>query len=128
MRPRRSASVKESLLHVLGYESARCGECGHQFLATPGGGVAGAVYASCPKCLRTDLSTWEPAHYHVPLGTRLLLAFGAHRWRCEPCRTNFASFKLRKTPYVRPAAAGIVSSRGEEGLPDGNQSPRDGPG
>lgn len=97
-------------------------------MATPGGGAAGAAYAKCPKCLRMDLATWETAHYRVPLPARLLLALGAHRWRCEPCRTNFTSFRKRKVPYVRPAAAGTVSSHAEEGNPDRSQTPRDGPG
>jgi hypothetical protein len=42
------------------------------------------------------------SHYRVTGSTRLKLAFGARRMRCEVCRCNFASFRLRRAWYRRP--------------------------
>ena len=42
------------------------------------------------------LSTWSPSQYHVPAGRTLLMFFGANPYRCERCRHNFVSFRLRK--------------------------------
>ena len=42
---------------------------------------------------RQDLSS-----FGLPDGSRYFL--GAHRWRCEYCRLNFASFRQRKEPFT----------------------------
>lgn len=60
------------------------------------------TYAKCPKCLRMDLSMWDPKYYRSSLLTSVLVWLGANRWRCEPCRTNFVSFRPRKEKYRRP--------------------------
>ncbi len=57
------------------------------------------IYARCPRCFRQDLSTWDLDHYHIRAWVRLKLAIGAHPWRCEACRCNFASFRLRKLRF-----------------------------
>ena len=56
-------------------------------------------YARCPKCLRTDLSTWSEHYYNPPLRTRLMIRFGAAPYRCEFCRCNFASFRACREKF-----------------------------
>lgn len=93
---------RENLLALAGFYSFRCSDCYHKFLANPLG-VANAGYAKCPRCLRMDLSTWDPKYYKKSTWMDLKAWFGAHRWRCEPCRNNFMSWRPRKQKYVRPA-------------------------
>ena len=52
-----------------------------------------AKYAKCPRCYRTELSSWIVDNYEVPVSMSLKLALGASPYRCEHCRCNFASFK-----------------------------------
>lgn len=56
-------------------------------------------YARCPKCLRTDLSTWSEHYYRPPWRTRAMLRLGATPYRCEFCRCNFASFRACKERF-----------------------------
>ena len=112
VRAVRSASLKESVLSWLGYEPARCLDCASRFLAPAAGGISGFLYAKCPRCLRMDLATWQPAHYRPGLWVTTKLRLGANPWRCESCRANFASFRPRKWTYARP---GSPASPGESG-------------
>ncbi len=65
-------------------------------------GITNAKYAKCPRCLRMDLSAWDPKYYRPSFWMELRVWLGAHRWRCDPCRHNFVSFRPRKLRYVRP--------------------------
>ena len=103
VRPARAGGFRERCLRLFGYDVARCQDCGHRFLALPFGGWGESVFARCPRCLRQDLAMWDPKYYRTSLKTRLKLWFGANRWRCEPCRCNFASFRPRKQNYIRPS-------------------------
>lgn len=104
VKPASPRGFRERLLSLFGYEPARCSDCGNHFLAMPAGGLGAATYAKCPRCLRMDLTTWDPKYYRASSWLELKVWFGAHRWRCEPCRTNFVSFRSRKEKYVRPGA------------------------
>ncbi len=42
-----------------------------------------------------DLSLWTEEHAHIGPFTAILLAMGAKPYRCEYCRVNFVSFRLR---------------------------------
>lgn len=110
VKPDPPRGLGETLSTWIGYDAARCLECSLHFVAKPGGGVSGARFAKCPKCLRLDLTTWDPKFYRPSLMTRMKLEMGANRWRCEPCRTNFASFRPRKEKYARPAGTGAAAS------------------
>jgi hypothetical protein len=105
--------VREHCLAALGYYAFRCRECQERFLERPMD-LASVVYAKCPHCLRMDLSTWDPKYYRVGWWTKLRLWFGAHRWRCEPCRRNFVSWRMRKERYVRAEAGQSGAAAGKE--------------
>jgi hypothetical protein len=47
-----------------------------------------------------DLNGWTGKTYHPPILTGLMVKFGAHRWRCEYCRLNFASWRPRKEIFT----------------------------
>jgi hypothetical protein len=47
-----------------------------------------------------DLSPWNSKTYQPDTWTKFLLNLGAHRWRCEYCRLNFASFRVRKEVFT----------------------------
>jgi hypothetical protein len=47
-----------------------------------------------------DLAEWAGRNYEPPFWTAVKLYFGAHRWRCEYCRINFASFRKRKEVFT----------------------------
>jgi len=50
-------------------------------------------YAKCPKCLGMKLTAWPRKHYHLNFLNKLLMTFGANRYRCITCRCNFLSFR-----------------------------------
>lgn len=99
----RTRGLGELALTLFGLYAFRCGNCGRKFLSRPMG-VGGSVYAKCPRCYRMDLTTWDQKYYRASFWESFKTWFGAHRWRCEPCRTNFVSWRPRKEKYVRPAA------------------------
>ena len=48
-----------------------------------------------------DLNGWTGKTYlDPPFWVALKVSFGAHRWRCEYCRLNFASFRSRKEVFT----------------------------
>jgi hypothetical protein len=93
------------LLILSGGFNTNCRDCGHIFVARPFG-LLHSLWANCPRCYRLDLATWDPAYYRSTLWMRIRVFFGAHHWRCEPCRVNFVSFRPRKQRYLRPAPPG----------------------
>jgi hypothetical protein len=90
----------ERMLSLGGIRPLRCRNCRHRFAARTWS-LAAALYARCPRCWRTDLARWSEQYSEVSLWTRLAMRLGAHRFRCEYCRVNFASFRPRLTPYRR---------------------------
>jgi hypothetical protein len=57
-------------------------------------------YARCPECDRMDLNGWTEKTFTASGWTAIKATLGAHRWRCEYCRINFASFRSRKEPFT----------------------------
>ncbi len=92
----------ERLQELTGIYPFRCRDCGNRFKDDPLGFLS-FTFAKCPRCLRSDLTTWDAKHYRAPLSAQLKLWLGASRWRCEPCRHNFASWRPRRKKYARPA-------------------------
>ena len=85
-------SVGEKLRSVFGKFPVRCRRCGSRFESTiwkP----SMAKYARCPRCFRTELSSWKVENYEVPVSMKIKLGLGASPYRCEHCRCNFASFR-----------------------------------
>jgi len=104
VRQGRDRGFYETLLSVLGFQAARCEDCAHRFLARPFT-FDKVRWAKCPRCYRMDLSTWDSKYYRVPGWSKVRLALGANRWRCDACRCNFVSFRPCRSKYVRPVNA-----------------------
>jgi hypothetical protein len=47
-----------------------------------------------------DLNGWTGKTYKATGWTAFKVALGAHKWRCEYCRINFASFRERKEVFT----------------------------
>lgn len=95
---------------VVGIFPFRCRECEHRFESFILD-FSMWRYARCPKCLRTELSTWSEHYYNPPFLTRMLLRIGATPYRCEFCRCNFASFRACRERFSwRRRAANSQSS------------------
>lgn len=116
-RPSRTRGIRERLLRWLGYDFARCRACLHRFPIAPVLDWRSLAYARCPKCLRMDLTVWDPGQYYLSRLTRLGIWLGANRWRCDPCRANFLSFLPRKGKSKRTETAAGVARHGEPGSP-----------
>jgi hypothetical protein len=115
----RSSKVRgpaERLQSLIGILPFRCRQCGSRF-STLLWDLSSWKYARCPNCLSTELSNWSDQYYNAPLGVRMLIALGAHRYRCELCRQNFASFRACKVRFSwrrrRAAAQNAASGRDE---------------
>ncbi|MCS7024310.1 MAG: hypothetical protein NZV14_05880 [Bryobacteraceae bacterium] len=103
VRHSKSLSVWEKLVSVFGRYTLRCKDCHHRF-ATRVWKFADLRWTRCPRCYRTDLTTWSEEHYVARWRTQILLSFGAKRVRCEACRFNFAAFRPVKERYRFPRA------------------------
>lgn len=103
-------TLGERLSSFVGIRPLRCRECRKRFV-TKIWSASNLPYARCPRCWNMRLSTWAPSQYHVPVRRGFLMFMGASPYRCERCRHNFVSFRLRKYRYERPQgrseAAGI---------------------
>ena len=77
----------------------RCLDCGERFWSSIWQ-LSWWKYAKCPKCLSLMLISWTRKSHHLSIWTKLLLTFGATRYRCDACRYNFASFKPSWQPLV----------------------------
>jgi predicted Zn-ribbon and HTH transcriptional regulator len=95
LRYSRLRSPAERLTSLLGVRPIRCRDCHVRFVDRTFH-VINLRYARCPKCFRTDLSTWSRNHYKLSVYKRLLLSLGAKPYRCDGCRYNFVSFRPRK--------------------------------
>ena len=85
-------SFSEKVRSLFGKFPVRCRRCTARFESTIWKPTL-AKYARCPRCYRTELSTWMPEHYNVPARIKIKLALGASPYRCEHCRCNFSSFR-----------------------------------
>ena len=103
VRSVRTHGLHELFLSLLGLYQFRCSTCYKQFTARPLG-VAAAAFAKCPKCCRMDLTVWDPKYYRAGVWIEVKAWLGGNRWRCEPCRCNFVSWRPRKEKYVKPEA------------------------
>lgn len=102
-----SHSLASKIGEFVGYFRVRCEDCGHRWLAYLGL-LHDPLAAKCPKCYRTNLTSWNPKYYTPSLLTRIYIALGARRVRCERCRYNFASMKpirRRRSVAIRDEAA-----------------------
>lgn len=77
----------------------RCLDCKMRFVASTVS-FKDLRYASCPKCARLDLNKWAAKNFDEPFWVTCKATLGAHRWRCEYCRLNFASFRPRKEIFT----------------------------
>jgi ribosomal protein S27E len=77
----------------------RCKDCRNRFISRtvfP----EDMFFARCPECDRMDLNRWS-GRTSRPMGwTKIKVAFGAYKWRCEYCHLNFASFRKRKEAFT----------------------------
>lgn len=100
LRPARNRSFAEVMGRLRFVAPLRCLDCNKRFVG-PTVIWKDLLYARCPVCLRMDLATWTGKTYRrPPLWVGLRVAFGAHRWRCEYCRMNFAGFRPRKEVFT----------------------------
>ena len=98
IRASRVRTFSEQLRSLVGIFPFRCRQCGTRF-AREIWSISSLRYARCPKCLRTDLSSWSERYYHPPFTVVVKLGLGAKPLRCETCRCNFASFRLLKERF-----------------------------
>src|SRR5579884_2764681 len=94
IRGSKARGAKERLLSVLGWMPFRCRQCELRFNSFLWD-FASWRFARCPKCLRSDLTTWSEDHYVPAPNVMVLLRLGARPYRCESCHCNFASFRSR---------------------------------
>lgn len=92
LRRSRRQTAADLLLMAFGSCPLRCNDCGARFSVNLLL-LSQAGKAKCPRCLNVRLDTWDTRHYRVPAWKKFLLALGAHRYRCNPCRYNFVSFR-----------------------------------
>ena len=99
VRPSRTRDASEQLGFLRLKSPVRCLDCKHRFIA-PMIVWSDLSYACCPACRRMDLNGWTGRTYTPPFWMGLKVTLGAHRWRCEYCRLNFASFRSRKEVFT----------------------------
>ena len=124
-----SHGLGERFLELFGVYPLRCKHCQTRFSGKLWK-ISQVRYAHCPKCYRTELSTWSEQYYNPSSSVKLKLALGATPYRCEFCRCNFASFRACRerfswrryrrhtdgTPVAQPGqAASAAASSGENG-------------
>ncbi len=90
-RPR---TWKEQLNKLRFILPLRCGDCKTRFTANTLI-WSDIKYARCPNCLRMDLNSWSKENFEASWFSGVKMKMGAHLWRCEYCRLNFASFRRR---------------------------------
>lgn len=89
--------VRDKIARIFGVYWLRCTDCGHRFRDDLWD-FRRWLYARCPRCYRLELSSWSEKHYQATTWMQCEIALGAHRYRCDACRHNFASFL---PPYTR---------------------------
>ena len=92
VRRSRHRDRKERLRALLGIYPFRCRDCSFRFRS--GVWLLGrSWYAKCPRCLRTELTTWSRRFYQATPWQNVQVFFGAERCRCSACRYNFVTFR-----------------------------------
>ena len=100
LRPARTRSLSERLAKLRFVSPLRCLDCKKRFVGRTFI-LRDLFYARCPTCLRMDLNCWTGKTFtDPPFWVAVKVAFGAHKWRCEYCRFNFASFRRRKEVFT----------------------------
>jgi len=99
LRRSRSHSAADDFAIFTLKAAYRCLDCKGRFFA-PIIVWRDLFYARCPACQRMDLNGWTGKTYTPPFWTGLKVSLGAHKWRCEYCRLNFASFRNRKEVFT----------------------------
>lgn len=119
-RVSRSRGWKEKVFQFFGVYQLRCRRCQARY---PGKifDVAKVHYARCPRCYRTELSTWSAQYYNPPASVTMKLRLGATPYRCEFCRCNFASFRACKERFSWRKYRG-GAHRGTEGATEDRPS------
>ena len=97
----RNQSFVDSIRAIFGSYPFRCDDCKTRFYVSIWL-VSKLAFAKCPKCLRTDLSTWSQRFYRGSITQTFLVHLGAQKYRCSRCRYNFVSFRLRRGPIAVP--------------------------
>ena len=135
LRPARPVNRKESLNRFRFIDPLRCLDCKTRFV-TKTLVWTDFLFAKCPGCRRMDLNSWTGNTFTPPwFWAWLKIAFGAHSWRCEYCRLNFASFRPRQETFrfnrwerlgffkvAEPSAQKTELAQGEGG-PDAKENP-----
>jgi DNA-directed RNA polymerase subunit RPC12/RpoP len=98
LRPSRPRSFGERLDRLKFRDHLRCLDCNTRFDANTFNWEE-IRYARCPICHRMDLNGWTGQSYVPPFYMQWMINFGARRYRCEYCRHNFASFRIRKEVF-----------------------------
>jgi len=106
---------------VFGVRPLRCRDCRARFKARVWK-LSEAAYARCSRCWRTDLASWSPSQYRVSFFKSLLLFLGANPYRCEYCRHNFVTFRIRKQRYVSAKTRSLQDEGPEEAERSGSTS------
>lgn len=97
VRTARFHGWREAAMLLCGYYVFRCRECRTRFIQRPLP-IQALLYAKCPSCLRTDLTSWDPKLYRRSRWQDLQVWLGASRLRCDACRRNFISWRPRIDP------------------------------
>jgi hypothetical protein len=99
LRPARYRSLEERLNAYRFIAPLRCRDCRTRFISKTTF-LEDIFYARCPQCDRMDLNGWTGKTYQAKGLVYFKALLGAHKWRCEYCRLNFASFRARKEPFT----------------------------
>jgi C4-type Zn-finger protein len=83
----------EKILDLFGMPPMRCLDCDYRWKHSLWR-LRETLNARCPRCYRLELVNWEETYYHIPKSWKIMLAFGAKKVRCKPCRHNFVSFRF----------------------------------
>jgi len=99
LRRSRRQSKAELLKMAIGTYPFRCLDCSGRFSVNVLL-LSRLAFAKCPKCLGLDLTNWPRKGYHISLAKKVMLTFGARRYRCATCRCNFVSFRPLAAPQI----------------------------
>jgi hypothetical protein len=99
LRPSQPRNFKEEIGWLRLRGPLRCRDCKTRFIG-PLIVWQDLLFARCPTCRRMDLNAWTGKTYEPSFWMGLKIKFGAKRWRCEYCRSNFASFRARKEVFT----------------------------
>jgi len=118
LRRSRRANASELTKMLMGVYPFRCNSCGDRFWASIWL-FSAWKWAKCPRCLNFNLTDWPNRHYHITLWMQILTSMGAHKHRCNRCRTKFVSFRPRLPEFQNePADADDLELSEEPSVPE----------